>query len=449
MRDLYAFVGRDLLGIFHETRDGAVFEYVDSARSTPLSLSLPRGRTSSPQAGINYLDNLLPDRRDVRERWARERGLASSDTFTLASSYGEDVAGAVTLTPDPDRPRKAAGPLIEATEDDIASRIASIRRDDTSWIDPRVKPRMSLAGAQGKFSLTRVGDRWFWPTYDNPSTHIFKPPSPQHRDIETFEVLGLELARSVGVEAATSRRMTWLGQPCFVVERFDRDQSGQRLPAEDLNQALGRPVDAKYAATAPEVARLLAAHGSERRFVRQLAFNIAFGNGDAHAKNYSVLIAGGRAVLAPIYDTVPTILYPHYNSDFSMPIGNARRPGDLNEKNWRRFADDAGLDGDMVCEEAFAITAKVADRYEALFAKAGIDPQRLKIIQKHVRVLRRGLPAPTATALSSTGLVASSGNPYSSVRSTSSRRASSGGECGRPTASGGTCKRRGHCPYHR
>ncbi|MDN5743794.1 MAG: HipA N-terminal domain-containing protein, partial [Nocardioidaceae bacterium] len=176
MRDLYALVGRDLLGVFHETADGAVFEYTDSSRATPLSLSLPRGRASSPEVGINYLDNLLPDRADVRARWARERSLTSSDTFTLTTAYGEDVAGAVTLTPDPERPRTATGPLIEATEDDIASRIASIRHDDTSWIDPRVKPRMSLAGAQGKFSLSRIGDRWYWPTYDRPSTHILKPP---------------------------------------------------------------------------------------------------------------------------------------------------------------------------------------------------------------------------------------------------------------------------------
>lgn len=433
MRELYAFVGRDLLGVFHETADGAVFEYAHSDLTTPLSLSLPRGHTSSPQVGINYLDNLLPDRADVRERWARERGLPSADAFTLASAYGEDVAGAVTLTPDPDLPRRAAAPLIEATEDDIASRIASIRRDDTSWIDPRVRPRMSLAGAQGKFSLARSGNRWFWPTYDRPSTHIFKPPSLKHRDIETFEVFGLELARSVGVEAATSRRMTWLGQPCFLVERFDRNLDGQRIPAEDVSQALGRPVAAKYAVTAPEVAQLMAAHGSERRFVRQLAFNVAFGNGDAHAKNYSFLLAGKRAVLAPIYDTVPTILYPQYDGTYSMPIGSARRPGDLSERNWRRFADEAGLDGDMVCDEAFAITAKVADQYEELFAKVGVDPQRMRIIQKHVRVLRRGLSVPRSPV--GPGIVAPSDSRSS-------------GECGRPTTSGGSCRRRGRCPYH-
>lgn len=148
----------------------------------------------------------------------------------------------------------------------------------------------------------------------------------------------------------------------------------------------------------------------------------AFGNGDAHAKNYSFLLAGDRAVLAPIYDTVPTILYPHYNGDFSMPIGNARRPDDVNERNWRRFAEDAGLDPDMVCEEAFAITGKVADRYEDLFGRAGLDPSRMKTIQKHVRVLRRGLPTATASA-APTDLIAPSGNPHNSVRSTTRRRA--------------------------
>jgi len=268
LRDLFAFVGRDLLGVFHETADGAVFEYADSELTTPLSLSLPRGRASSAQVGINYLDILLPDRADVRERWARERGLTSPDTFTLASAYGEDVAGAVTLTPDPERPRKAAGPLIEATEDDIASRIASIRRDDTSWIDPRVKPRMSLSGAQGKFSLARIGDRWFWPTYDRPSTHILKPPSPKHRGIETFEVLGLELARSVGGRGGRVASDDLAGH--LNVERigdgeepvdgegvlagFDFDVEGAVEPGCDSGLLLGEPdLDTASADRVPEL----------------------------------------------------------------------------------------------------------------------------------------------------------------------------------------------------
>ncbi|MGL5824768.1 MAG: hypothetical protein ACRCYU_08115 [Nocardioides sp.] len=57
MRELFAFVGRELLGVFHETAEGdAIFEYADSNVTTPLSLSRPRGHTMIPETGINYLD---------------------------------------------------------------------------------------------------------------------------------------------------------------------------------------------------------------------------------------------------------------------------------------------------------------------------------------------------------------------------------------------------------
>ncbi len=151
MRELFAFFGRELVGTFREA-DGLVsFDYVDDYEGTPLSLSLPLGATSTAGAAYAYLDNLLPDQHQVRARWARERGLPAADPFTLLAEYGEDVAGALSLSPDPNLDSRRPGPatVIQATDDDIAARIASLAIDDTSWTDPRVRPRMSLAGAQG------------------------------------------------------------------------------------------------------------------------------------------------------------------------------------------------------------------------------------------------------------------------------------------------------------
>jgi serine/threonine-protein kinase HipA len=313
LRDLYAFIGRDLVGVFHEVgSDRAVFEYSETWGETPVSLSLSRHGQADPRAGFAYLDNLLPGRDDVRRRWANERGLGGIDPFTLLASYGEDVAGALTLSVESDLPLREPAPLFEASIDDIVARIAALSRENASWVDPRAQPRMSLAGAQGKFTLARVGDQWFWPTYEVPSTHIIKPPATAHPGIDVFEHLTLELARAVGVEASWSQRVEFLGQSAFITERWDRDE-GVRLHAEDMNQALGNPTEAKYDHTkvgASQIARLLNAHGQAERFIRQLAFNVAVGNTDAHAKNYSVLLAGTRAVLAPIYDTLPVFSGP-------------------------------------------------------------------------------------------------------------------------------------------
>jgi len=98
LRDLYAFIGRTLVGVFHETGErSTAFEYADNSGTTPVSLSLPRqgagpssGKTAPTSAAFAYLDNLLPDREDVRRRWARERDLAGWDPFTLLAAYGAD-----------------------------------------------------------------------------------------------------------------------------------------------------------------------------------------------------------------------------------------------------------------------------------------------------------------------------------------------------------------------
>lgn len=223
LSELYAYFGTDLVGIFRKDKgDRIAFEYVESRRLPAVSLCLPRDDEHALGAAAAYLDNLLPDDENVRARWAQKRGSKSTAPFDLLANYGEDVAGAIVLSPRNDLPARAPGPLIEATEDDIAARIAAIREESTSWFDPDVDARMSLAGAQGKFSLAKVGDRWFWPTYEQPSTHIFKPPAKEHKQIEFYENMGLEFAERLGLAASVSSHVDFLGQPTFMVERWDR-----------------------------------------------------------------------------------------------------------------------------------------------------------------------------------------------------------------------------------
>jgi len=403
MPKLYAFFGPKLAGTFSAT---AAFEYSSNPGDTPVSLSLPFDGaapawlatppgSATANSAYAYLDGLLPDRPEVRERWARSRNLPNTDPITLLGAYGEDVAGALTLTTQPDLPQRQPEPLIEATEDDIAARIAALNREPTSWLDPRAHPRMSLAGAQGKFTLAKIGDRWFWPTFEQPSTHILKPPAKEHKNLDLFEHLSLQLAQTVGVPASRSEVLEFCGQSTIVVERWDRHK-GIRLHAEDLNQALGNFTDRKYdveVAGAPQIARLLNKYGQADAFVKQLAFNVALGNGDAHAKNYSVLLAGGHPVLAPLYDAVPTFFWPRYQGPFSMPIGVAHHPNDLTRANWNFFATQAGLAADQVWEQASTVIQGVINNFEPLFAAGGVDQNRLTMINKHTRVLQRALGA--------------------------------------------------------
>lgn len=389
---LHAYLEGKHLGVFTQSAEGISFGYdKDTPVSTPLSLSLPPNTEHKKGAAEAFLDNLLPDRDSVRKRWARERQLGDTSPFTLLGAYGEDVAGAVVLSDDANLQTREPALLVEATEEDIATRIATLAHEDTSWLDPRVKPRMSVAGAQPKFTLAQVEESWFWPTFELPSTHILKPPSRKLRKVEEFETATLEFARHIGLSSSRSQVTTFLGERTFVTRRWDR-AGDLRLHAEDLNQSLGNNTNDKYQVPAVQVARFLAQHGQAYEFVRQLVFNVAVGNADAHAKNYSVLLSGNQVRLAPLYDSLPTYLYPQFDATLAMPIDGARFPREVIDRRWSNFARESGLDVERVRSIAYEITSGIRDDYEEFFAPFfGTDTSRMKQIVTHVRGLQKAL----------------------------------------------------------
>ena len=125
------------------------------------------------------------------------------------------------------------------------------------------------------------------------------------------------------------------------MSRYDREVDAQtgavaRVHQEDLCQATGRDPDAargrgKYQAHGgpgfADVAQLLDRYAGDplaelHRLARIMAFKLAIGNADAHGKNLSVLLAlDGTIVLAPLYDTVPTVMWPQLRSAAAMTVG--------------------------------------------------------------------------------------------------------------------------------
>lgn len=110
---------------------------------------------------------------------------------------------------------------------------------------------------------------------------------------------------------------------------YDRHEDGagavQRIHQEDLAQALSLPWrgDDKFehnnpgstlAAIAAQLdeGRTIFARGEsdKLRLLRYVAFNVAIGNTDAHAKNFSILRGDGQpGRLAPLYDVAPVAFF--------------------------------------------------------------------------------------------------------------------------------------------
>jgi serine/threonine-protein kinase HipA len=302
---------------------------------------------------------------------AFDTGATSPSVFDLLARVGADVAGGLVLSAEQVPPEPAPeGDLVPASDDEIAFRIHELRRDPDRWIDPQARRgRYSLAGAQAKFALARLDSDWYWSSAGLPSTHIFKPAPDDLREAEILEAATLRLARAIGVTASRGGTIEVLGQSSYIVERFDRDTATfpfARIHTEDFAQAMGLPRSRKYGVTAVQAIGLLRrfdpTDSTAYAFIRQLAFNVAIGNADAHAKNYSLFIRPHGIWLTPLYDAIPTAYWPWLDSKLAMAIGGGQRSPEIGPPHWRKLARRTGLDPDRVT----IIATTTADRVLAL-----------------------------------------------------------------------------------
>jgi serine/threonine-protein kinase HipA len=292
-------------------------EYVASESPVPISVQLPVGLGVAPsEVTKRFLENLLPDRPDVKTRWAREAKLTSDSAFDLLSAYGADVAGALEFTLAGVSPRTEAK-LSPLSEPDIAARIRQIHADDTNWGERNpIEDGFSLGGAQGKFALARREGQWFEPTGRHPSTRIFKPGIQTLHGSGVTEHITMQVARRLGLEVANTEIAVFDGEHVLVVERFDRlphEGAHIRLHQEDLAQATGTSPINKYESDGgPGYRDLFAAFDrnlpawhakhAKQRFAELHVFSWIIGHNDGHAKNYSLTHLPGGSFLAPFYD---------------------------------------------------------------------------------------------------------------------------------------------------
>lgn len=401
MTALHAWLEGTYYGRFEGRDDGAgvTFTYVADAPDTPISLSLPRDGSATRNAAKNYLDNLLPDRPEVRQRMANHYGAADTTTFELLAVAGGDIAGGMVLLPDGVDPYQDVRTLDPALDRDVAERIAALKRDPDAWIPTGRQARFSLAGSQGKFALAKLDGDWYWSNRTLPSTHILKPAPPRLPGLEALEVDALTFAGSLGLPASRAALLYAEDQTSFLVERFDRRLTSDgpvRLHAEDFAQAAGIPTDRKYDQTAKRVIDVLRRVDRDDQLVyewlRQLIFNTLIGNADAHAKNYTLLIRPGVVELSPLYDTVPVMMYASYSHQLAMDIAGARTSRAASLDHWRKLARTSRLDEDRVSAELTAIGDRMMDRMNDGWATVdgALRPRLVEQISRNIEASRRG-----------------------------------------------------------
>jgi serine/threonine-protein kinase HipA len=355
--------------------------YRERARATPLSLSMPtQVRSHADNVVAPWLWDLLPDNGAVLRRWARHFHVSASSPFSLlATPIGEDCAGAVRFaaTDESERVLRRPGDVTWLTDENVAQRLRELRQDATAWLGRSFTGQFSLAGAQAKTALLFKDGRWGVPSGSFPTTHILKPAVAGLDDHDLNEHLCLDAARRAGLAVVRTRVGRFRGETAVIVTRYDRVIGREilRVHQEDLCQALGLPPSRKYqneGGPGPaDVAKLLrqamgpdVAEDAVRRFADALIWNWLIGGTDAHAKNYSLLLAGDQVRLAPLYDIASALPYGIHERRlrFAMKIGGDYRVHPQRNA-WPGAAHELGLDADALVTRVRELAAVAPDAF--------------------------------------------------------------------------------------
>ncbi|MGL6161955.1 type II toxin-antitoxin system HipA family toxin [Microbulbifer sp.] len=355
-------------------------EWLQHSRSVPLSCSLPlQAEAFDDNQARPFFAGLLPEGR-LRRLIAQRFHVSTQNDFALLDRIGGECAGAVTfLEPGQSLPPAGADEVQWLGDGELIELLDRLPRRPMLAGEDGL--RLSLAGAQDKLPVVVDSNRIGLPLDSTPSTHILKPAIDGVEDSVTNEGFCLALAAALGLQAAPAQIGTAGGRRYLLVERYDRkaDAGGviRRLHQEDFCQALGVVPEMKYQneggpglaqcfallrrstrPAAPQVLRLLDA----------VIFNTLIGNHDAHAKNFSLLYTGEEPVLAPLYDTLATAVYPELTSKMAMKISSKYKFSEVQPRHWEQFAASAGLAGAQTRKRVVELAGKlpaVAHRLQA------------------------------------------------------------------------------------
>jgi serine/threonine-protein kinase HipA len=303
--------------------DATEFRYFPewiAAGGPPVATTLPVSGdpVTRPHGALPpFFTNLLPEGRRLT---ALRNAVKTSadDELSLLLGVGSDLVGDVAVAPDgvepSEVPPRITLPLPEGTSFSALLHELGIRVH-----------RAGLPGVQDKVSagminlpVARAGERF-----------LLKLNPPEFPYLVENEDFFLRAARRSGLSVPAHEVIRdEAGSTGLLVQRFDRvtvDGTVAPLAVEDGCQTCNVAPASKYRLGTERVFSSLVAvcdapAVAARDLLRQLAFAFLTGNGDAHAKNFSVVQErDGEWRVSPAYD-VPSS-QPYGDNSMALPLG--------------------------------------------------------------------------------------------------------------------------------
>ena len=366
MENLAVFLLGERVGVLEADRGKLTFrylpDYLRKADAAAISYSLPLQSEPFDSAVTSvFFDNLLPPD-VVRKRLGKILHLSRHNIFGFLKAIGGDCAGAIALYPTTGSEMTgASAPAFRELSDDEAAQILMDLPKRPLNIGKEEGFRISGTGAQDKLIACVKAGKILLPLFGAPSTHIIKPPVEAYHDSVFNEFFCIRLAQAMELPAPECEILTLKNVPYYCVTRFDRqsvDGEVCRLHQEDFCQLFSVDPEKKYenegGPTIPKCFQLIKKMRigtvGQVDFLRRVIFNVLIGNGDAHAKNFSLLYRGKNIQLAPVYDLLCTEIYDSLAHETAMSIGGETFFDAITREGFARMARECKFRPELVME---------------------------------------------------------------------------------------------------
>lgn len=200
----------------------------------------------------------------------------------------------------------------------------------------------SLGGARPKASV-RDGNRLIVAKFSSPRDDW---------DVIAWEKTALDLAERAGLRVPTRTLTRVQGKSVLLLDRFDRTDTGQRVPYVSALTLLTARDGTSDQFDYIDLAETLAEHGSTTiskdlvELWKRVLFSVAIHNTDDHLRNHGFIRGVGGWTLSPLFDVNPN---PDVGAQRQVGIGTAH-------------ARDQELEGLRAAASAFGLSQSDAER---------------------------------------------------------------------------------------
>lgn len=375
-----------LAGHLTRNRHGGVdFTYTPewiAAAAPPVASTLPVTADAAVAAAgalPPFFTGLLPEGRRLGAL-TRAVKTSADDELTLLLAVGGDTVGDVQVVAE-GWPSGSVEPQVSVGDFETI-RFGDIRAALDTSVD-----RVGLPGVQDKVSARMINV----PATAAGNHVLLKLNPPEYRHLVENEAFFVSAARHAGIRTVDAHLAhDAAGEAGLVVARFDRsDGTPLRARAvEDGCQALGLYPAAKYSVTTEAVLGRLASLceapvPAAAEFLAQAAFAYLTGNGDAHAKNFSIVQdPTGRWHPAPAYDLPSS--HPYGDHTLALSV-DGQRDGNITGARYLALAEHLGVRA----RAARTVIDRVADSADVWTDGLDTLPFDRGVLSKWTRVIRR------------------------------------------------------------